>query len=75
MGRQSFHKFTLERVLCLFLSAAKLLEAKDTKNKNNNHPVLRWISIEKETLTAPIYSLWNPDMLRYLIETWGICLS
>lgn len=24
---QSFHKFTLERVLCLFLSAAKLLEA------------------------------------------------
>lgn len=43
MGRHSFHKFTLERVLCLFLSAAKFLEA-----KSNDHPLLRWISIGKK---------------------------
>lgn len=75
MGRHSFHKFTLERVLCLFLSAAKFLEA-----KSNDHPLLRWISIGKNILTVAMCHSLNPDLLSYLKErnterNTGICLE
>lgn len=39
-GETIIHKFTLDRVLCLLLSTAELLEA-----KGNHDPYLRWTSV------------------------------